>query len=209
MKHALDHSGEPRASGRDGRSLGAALEAAFREHEVWRNQQKNQQRGQPPRPAVGPHLAARYHQLTRGKPGVGARPRPLGLILHPRHPGTLGSPPLCVPHTAAHDHQGLAGKLPWTCHASRAGGCVETLHDMPQGVRRIAPHPQDSQAMEGVNERSAKRSSGVTSVTISVVQAVVVKARGCRVLLAGERRLRRGCGHAGAGSVAEGNEGST
>ena len=103
--------------------LGAALEAAFWQHEVWRNQQKNQQRGQPPRPAVGPHLAARYHQLTRGKPGVGAWPRPLGLILPPRHPGTLGSPPLCVPHTAAHDHQGLAGELPWTCHASRAGVC--------------------------------------------------------------------------------------
>ena len=33
---------------------------------------------------------------------------------------------------------------------------VETLHDMPQGVRRITPHPQDSQATEGVNEKRAK-----------------------------------------------------
>ena len=37
--------------------------------------------------------------------------------------------------------------------ASLNAECVETLHDMPQGVRRITPHPQDSQAMEGVNEK--------------------------------------------------------
>ena len=28
--------------------------------------------------------------------------------------------------------------------------CVETLHDMPQGARRVTPRPQDSQAMEKV-----------------------------------------------------------
>ncbi len=31
-----------------------------------------------------------------------------------------------------------------------------TLHDMPHGVRRITPHPQDSQAMEKVSEKSGE-----------------------------------------------------
>jgi hypothetical protein len=31
--------------------------------------------------------------------------------------------------------------------------CVEALHDMPQGARRITPHPQDSQATERVRDQ--------------------------------------------------------
>jgi hypothetical protein len=38
--------------------------------------------------------------------------------------------------------------------AEGAHSCERTLHDMPQGARRITPHPQDKPAMVKVRKKS-------------------------------------------------------
>ncbi len=43
--------------------------------------------------------------------------------------------------------------------------CVEALHDMPQGARRITPHPQDSQATDRVRDQSAESQRRVREST--------------------------------------------
>ena len=54
---------------------------------------------------------------------------------------------------------------------------VETLHDMPQGVRRITPHPQDSQATEGHSHLRRSVTCPLPSSIASSAQCTYVDTR--------------------------------